>query len=89
MTAHRVGQIHSSRRLGVSVDREGPTVVVAIRGGGHGMTLVLHYRGAASLAALLRDAAGDDDAPSADVELRGTLDTATVTENMTKDNFDG
>lgn len=73
MSAHQAGTIHSSKRLAVSVDREGPNVVLAVRAGTSSVTAVLHYRGASALSALLRDASGDDDATSSEVELRGEL----------------
>lgn len=67
-------------RIAASIEKDGPHVVVALRGASSRVTLTMRHRGAAALATLLRSAAdGDDDCPLGDFTVRGELDTGVVT----------
>jgi hypothetical protein len=59
--------------IDISVDREGPRVLLALRSGGASATLDLHYRGAAALATTLRAASEADDEIDASLTVRGEL----------------
>jgi hypothetical protein len=64
------------RAVRVSVEREGPRVLVALReaDGPRAVTLDLHRRGAACLAAQLAAVSGSDDEDAElECELRATL----------------
>jgi hypothetical protein len=57
----------------VSVDREGPRVLVGLRCGTAHVTIDLHHRGAAALATTLRAASEADDELDASLTIRGTM----------------
>lgn len=60
----------------VSVEREGPRVVLALRAdSGARATLNLHHRSAAALAVNVAAASSGDEDASLDCELRGELET--------------
>lgn len=57
------------------MEREGPRVLLALRDGTRAVTIDVHYRGAAALSVLLREASsGDDDEFSAECSIRGEID---------------
>lgn len=62
------------KNIHFSVDRDGPRVIVAVHQNKLRVTIDLHHRGAAALAAVLR-AAADDSSDEIDAELgvRGEL----------------
>ena len=57
----------------VSVDREGPRVLLALRSSTASVTLDLHYRGAAALATTLGAASEADDEIEGAMVVRGKL----------------
>jgi hypothetical protein len=57
----------------ISVDREGPRVLVGLRSGAAQVTIDLHHRGAAALATTLRAASEADDEIDASLTVRGTM----------------
>lgn len=62
-------------RVRVGIDREGPTVTVALRGADATATLQVQRADASSLGALLRAAADPTDEAEFNVELRASLTT--------------